>query len=60
MNYYQYAISKIKITKTIEQLSKVEVWLEKMYNAGVFTLEELLQLDRKLVDHSLKLEGIIL
>ncbi len=59
MNYYQYAISKIKITKTIEQLSKVEDWIERMYNAGVFTLEELVELDRKLVDHSLKLEGII-
>ncbi len=58
MNHYQYGISKIKTAKTIEQLSKVEDWLERMYNTGVFTPEELGQLDRKLVDHSLKLEGI--
>mgnify|MGYP003628052087 FL=1 len=59
MNYYQYSLSKIKTAKTVEQLSKVEVWLEKMYNAGVFTPSEFRRLDCKLVDHSLKLEGII-
>ena len=59
MNDYQYSISKIKTAKTIEQLSKVEDWLERMYNAGVFTPSELRELDCKLVDHSLKLEGVI-
>ncbi len=59
MNYYQYAISKIKTTKTIEQLSKVEDWLERMYNAGVYTGKEFRDLDCKLVDHSLKLEGVL-
>jgi len=58
MNYYQYSISKIKTAKTIEQLSKVEHWLERMYNAGVFTDKEFGELDCKLVDHSLKLEGV--
>ena len=58
MNYYQYSLSKIKTAKTVEQLDKVEVWLEKMYNAGVFTPNEFHRLDCKLVDHSLKLEGI--
>jgi len=37
MNYYQYSLSKIKTAKTVEQLDKVEVWLEKMYNAEVLT-----------------------
>ena len=59
MNYYQYGISKIKTAKTIEQFSKVEDWLERMYNAGVFTDKEFGELDCKLVDHSLKLEGVI-
>ena len=59
MNYYQYSLSKIKTAKTVEQLDKVEVWLEKMYNAGVSTPSEFSRLDDKLVDHSLKLEGII-
>jgi hypothetical protein len=58
MNYYQYSISKIKTAKTIEQLSKVEDWLEKMYNAGVLTPSELSQLDRKTVDRFLQLEGV--
>lgn len=58
MNYYQYSISKIKTAKTIEQLSKVEDWLERMYNAGVFTPSELSQLDRKTVDRFLQLEGV--
>jgi len=58
MNYYQYSISKIKTAKTIEQLSNVEVWLEKMYNAGVLTPSELSQLDRKTVDRFLQLEGV--
>ncbi len=59
MNYYQYGISKIKTAKTIEQFSKVEDWLERMYNAGVFTDKEFGELDCKLVDHSLKLEGVL-
>lgn len=58
MNYYQYSISKIKTAKTIEQLSKVEDWLERMYNAGVLTPSELSQLDRKTVDRFLQLEGV--
>ena len=58
MNYYQYSISKIKTAKTIEQLSNVEVWLEKMYDAGVLTPSELSQLDRKTVDRFLQLEGV--
>ena len=58
MNYYQYSLSKIKTAKTVEQLDKVEVWLEKMYNAGVFTPSELSQLDRKTVDRFLQLEGV--
>lgn len=59
MNNYQYSISKIKTAKTIEQLSKVEVWLEKMYNAGFVTAKEFWELDRKLVERSLKLEEVL-
>lgn len=59
MNNYQYSISKIKTAKTIEQLSKVEDWLEKMYNAGFVTAKEFWELDRKLVERSLKLEGVL-
>ena len=59
MNYYQYSLSKIKTAKTVEQLDNVEVWLEKMYNAGVLTPSELSQLDRKTVDRFLQLEGVI-
>ena len=58
MNYYQYSLSKIKTAKTVEQLDNVEVWLEKMYNAGVLTPSELSQLDRKTVDRFLQLEGV--
>jgi len=50
MNYYQYSLSKIKTAKTVEQLDKVEVWLEKMYNAEVLTPSELSALDGVLVD----------
>ena len=59
MNYYQYSLSKIKTAKTVEQLDKVEGWLEKMYNAGVLTSGELSALDGVLVDKHLKLEGVI-
>ena len=58
MNDYQYSLSKIKTAKTVEQLSKVEDWLEKMYNAGVFTPSEFRRLDRKTVDRFLQLEGV--
>ena len=58
MNDYQYSLSKIKTAKTVEQLDNVEVWLEKMYNAGVLTPSELSQLDRKTVDRFLQLEGV--
>lgn len=59
MNNYQYSLSKIKTAKTVEQLDNVEVWLEKMYNAGVFTPIEFSALDGVLVDKHLKLEGVI-
>ena len=59
MNNYQYSISKINTAKTTEQLDKVEVWLEKMYNAGFVTAKEFWELDRKLVERSLKLEGVL-
>jgi len=35
------------------------VWLEKMYNAGFVTAKEFWELDRKLVEHSLKLEEVL-
>ena len=59
MNNYQYSLSKIKTAKTVEQLDNVEVWLEKMYNAGVFTPIGFSALDGVLVDKHLKLEGVI-
>lgn len=59
MNNYQYSISKIKTAKTTEQVSEVEDWLERMYNAGFVTAKEFWELDRKLVEHSLKLEGLV-
>ena len=59
MNDYQYSLSKIKTAKTVEQLDNVELWLEKMYNAGVFTPSEFRRLDCKLVDRFLQLEGVI-
>jgi hypothetical protein len=59
MNNYQYSLSKIKTAKTVEQLAQVELWLERMYNAEFLTPSEFRRLDCKLVDHSLKLEGII-
>ena len=59
MNNYQYSLSEIKIAKTVEQLDKVEVWLEDIYNAGFLTPSEFRRLDCKLVDKHLKLEGVI-
>ncbi len=59
MNNYQYSISEIKTAKTTEQVSEVEDWLERMYNAGFVTAKEFWELDRKLVEHSLKLEGLV-
>jgi hypothetical protein len=59
MTNYQYALGKIKATQTLEQLDKVEVLLTQLYDAGFLTVKEFGRLDGKLVDHSLKLEGII-
>ncbi len=59
MNYYQYSISKIKTAKTPEQLSKIEDRVERAYNAGFVTAKEFWELDRKLVDRSLRLEGVL-
>lgn len=59
MNNYQYALGKIKATKTVEQLERVETLLTQLYNAEFLTGSEFRRLDCKLVDHSLKLEGII-
>ena len=59
MNNYLYALGKIKATKTVEQLDKVEILLTQLYDAEFLTGSEFCRLDCKLVDHSLKLEGII-
>ena len=59
MSNYQYALGKIKATKTFEQLNKVEILLTQLYNAEFLTGSEFSRLDCKLVDHSLKLEGIL-
>jgi hypothetical protein len=59
MTNYQYALGKIKATQTLEQLDKVEVLLTQLYDAEFLTVKEFCRLDGKLVDHSLKLEGII-
>ena len=59
MTNYQYALGKIKATQTFEQLDKVEVFLTQLYDARFLTVKEFGRLDGKLVDHSLKIEGII-
>ena len=59
MSNYQYALGRIKATKTFEQLNKVEILLTQLYNAEFLTGSEFSRLDCKLVDHSLKLEGIL-
>lgn len=59
MTNYQYALGKIKAAQTFEQLDKVEVFLTQLYDAGFLTVKEFGRLDGKLVDHSLKIEGII-
>mgnify|MGYP001041517940 CR=1 FL=1 len=59
MSNYQYALGKIKATQNLEQLDKVEVLLSQLYTYGFLTGKEFRRLDCKLVDHSLKLEGII-
>ena len=59
MNNYQYALGKIKGTKNTKQLNKVEVLLSQLYTYGFLTGKEFRKLDCKLVDHSLKLEGVL-
>tara|TARA_R100001198_G_C5079995_1_gene121972 strand:+ start:288 stop:470 length:183 start_codon:yes stop_codon:yes gene_type:complete len=59
MSNYKYALGKIKATKTVEQLKRVETLLTQLYNAEFLTGSEFRRLDCELVDHSLKLEGII-
>lgn len=51
-------LKRINNAETIEALQKLELSIERVYNAGFLTASELSRLDCKLVDKFLQLEGV--
>ena len=49
MTNYQSALARFKKATTAEELNRLERSLERVYNAGCFTVSEYARLDRKLV-----------
>jgi len=52
MTNYTAMVKRINKADTVEALCKLERSLDRLYNAGVFTVKEFAKLDGKMVDKS--------
>ena len=58
MANYQSALQRINTAETIDKLAKVETSINRVYDAGFFTANQLMRLDDRKVDQYIKLEGV--
>ncbi len=58
MANYQSALQRINTAETIDKLAKVETSINRVYDAGFFTANQLMRLDDRIVDQYIKLEGV--
>ncbi len=58
MTNYQSASKRINTAETIDKLAKVETGINRVYDAGFFTANQLMRLDNKIVDQYIKLAGV--
>jgi len=52
MTNYKAMAQRINKAETMEEIRKLERSLDRLYNAGVFTVKEFAKLDGKMVDKS--------
>jgi len=55
MTNYQAMAQRIAKANTVEAIDKVETSLNRIYDAGILTVSELMRLDSKLVDKRIKI-----
>ena len=53
MTNYTAMAQRISKAETVEEIRKLERSLDRLYNAGVFTVKEFIKLDGKMVDKSI-------
>ena len=58
MGNYKSAVKRINKSVTKEQLKKTSIGFDRVHAIGHLTDNELMQLDRKIVDKFLQLEGV--
>ena len=56
MTNYQTMVQRINQSNTLEALVKVESSLDRIFNAGIFTVNEYSKLDSKIVDRQIVIE----
>ena len=54
---YASMTARINKATTLESIEKLDKSLDRLYNAGIFTVSELQRLDAKLCDKLIALEG---
>lgn len=56
MTNYQAMVQRINQANTIETLAKVESSLDRIFNSGIFTVNQYSKLDSKIVDKQIAIE----
>jgi ribosomal protein S20 len=56
MSNYQTMAQRINTADTLEALNKVEASLDRIFNNGIFTVNEYSKLDSKIVDKQVAIE----
>jgi hypothetical protein len=56
MTNYQAMTQRINRANTMEALAKVETSLDRIFNNGIFTINEYSKLDQKIVDKRINIE----
>jgi ribosomal protein S20 len=56
MTNYQAMVQRINQANTVEALAKVESSLDRIFNSGIFTVNQYSKLDSKIVDKQIAIE----
>jgi len=56
MTNYQAMVQRINQANTVEALAKVELSLDRIFNSGIFTVNQYSKLDSKIVDKQIAIE----
>jgi len=56
MTNYAAMVKRIKACKTVEEIRKCEKSLDRLYNAGIFSSNELIRLDALIINQMEQVE----